>query len=109
MPASTSPRCRARALRKEVDTSARTVNVAIKKIPDAIITSMRVKAPVKGQRASRRKNEKLLVVFIFVSHRATRGTQAPPELQHGRGRAVDGRKSVVRTARSRGGWSNVHA
>ena len=65
MPASTSPRCRARALRKEVDTSARTANVAIKKIPDAIITSMRVKAPVERQRASRLKNEKPLLVFIL--------------------------------------------
>ena len=68
MLASASPRCRARALRKEVDTSARTVNVARKKIPDAIITSMRVKAPVEGERALQRKNEKLLLVFIFFSH-----------------------------------------
>ena len=68
MPASTSPRCSARALRKEVDTSARTVNVAKKKMPDAIITSMKVKAPVEGRRASQRKNEKLRLVFIFFSH-----------------------------------------
>src|SRR6266853_5321243 len=68
MPASTSPRCRARALRKAVVTRARTVNVAKKKMPDAIITSMRVKAPVEGRRASQRKSEKLPLVFMFFSH-----------------------------------------
>jgi hypothetical protein len=44
MLASTLPFCNPRAFRKQDDTMAKMANVAIKKIPHATITSMRLNA-----------------------------------------------------------------
>src|SRR5882757_7315093 len=54
---------------------------------------------------SQRKNDRLLLVFIFFSHllelrtllaRSTPGTLVPPEVRHGGGLAIVGRRSLVR-------------
>src|SRR5712675_2124804 len=66
---------------------------------------------------SQRKNDRLLLVFIFFSHllelrtlpaRSTRGTLVPPEIPHGGGLAVVGLRSLVRISCSRGRRSNLH-